>query len=631
MKIKLRVAVAGVAILIIAGYAGASWYVGRRIEIEANNTIDAINARLASTWPDHARVVQRRYDRGVFSTRAIYALEFNGISDSIVNPEMLFVSEVQHGPLPDLLSSASLHTDLAAVSTTLASTPFTEQSLRLAPNRAALEGTIRVHFDRTSTLDWTFAPLEIASGAVRLTIGGGKFKAVLGPQLSSTQADLALTNLGAANDKTSVQLKGLRGFTDTRRGAFTVAVGKSGIVVESATIASRDIPKIALRQLESRVMIQEAGPLVSGEFRHDVGSIAVNDNNWGSLHSVVGFERFGGEAAIALVGLYHGLAVRLISSEPDATLVSQSDVKQFWQAVVALLPNNPGIRVGPVVWRAPSGESKLEIAAGLTRTALHSSGIGLAGNPVQSLEATLTVSRPMVATLWTDLLQESTSSRTQARQRAEREVRELVQTVDKLKLGKLDGNTMITRLRFDGRDFKLNGQTLTTDALLSGIASVIPAGWYTDEPATVQDSPDETATMRHLAPSALAAILSEAGYAFKEKRDDQGDPLLVVTPGNSGASMIEISFVGCGTDTTCEDVVLRAQFASDKPAAAKVITDWNARTRFARAYTNREGAPALESDINTYGGMGKDAAAELVASFLKAVGEFAKELDTPPQ
>ena len=631
MKNKLLVAVTGAAILILAGYGGASWYVGKRIEIEANGTVDAINSRLDSAWPDHARLVQRRYDRGVFSTRAIYALELTGVSDSGITPELLFVSEVQHGPLPDLLSSASLQTGLAAISTTIASTPFTEQSLRLAPNRTALEGTIRVHFDRTSTLDWTFAPLEIASGAVRLTLGGGKFKAELGPQISSTQADITLTNLGATNDKTSVQFKGLHGFTDTRRGAFTVAVGKSGVTIENVTITSPDIPKIVLRQMESRALINEAGSLVSGEFRHDAGSIAVNDNNWGSLRSVVGFERFGGEAAVALVGLYHGLVVRLISNEPDATLISQSDVKQFWQVVAALLPKNPGVHIGPIVWRAPSGESKLEINAGLTRAALHPSGIGLAGNPIQTLEATLTVSRPMVATLWTDLLQEGTSSRTQARQRAEREVRALLQTVDKLKIGKLDGNTVITRLRFDGQDFKLNGQTLTTDALLSGIGTVVPAGWYTDEPATVQDSPDETAAMRHLAPSALAAILSEAGYAFQEKRDDQGDPLLVVVPGNSGASMIEISFVGCGNDATCEDVVLRAQFASDKPSAAKVITDWNTRTRFARAYTNREGAPALESDINTYGGMGKDAAAELVASFLKAVGEFAKELDNPPQ
>ena len=571
MKNKLLVAVTGALILTIGGYVGASWYIGKRIETEAAATIDAINTRLESVWPDHARLVQRRYDRGVFSTRVTYALEFTGISDSSVTPEILFVSQVQHGPLPDLMTSASLGTDLAAVSTTVASTPFTEQSLRLAPNRSALEGTIRVHFDRTSTLDWTLAPLEISRGAVRLTLGGGKFTAELGPQISTTQADLSLTDLGATSDKTSLQIKGLRGFTDTRRGAFSVAVGKSGFVADNVTITWPEIPKIVLRQWDSRVLI-------------------------------------------------------------NATLVSQSDVRQFWQTVAALLPNNPGIRIGPIVWRVPSGESKLEVNAELTRTALHPSGIGLAGNPVQTLDATLTISRPMMATLWTDLLQEGSSGgRTQTRQRAERDVRGMVQTMERLKLGKIDGNTVISRLHFDGQEFKLNGQTLTTNALLAGIGSVVPAGWYTDEPATVQDSPDEAAAMRHLAPSALAAILSEAGYAFRQARDDQGDPLLVVTPGDSGASTIEISFVGCGNDATCEDIVLRAQFASDKPSAAKVITDWNAHARSARAYTTRDGAPALESDINTYGGMGKDAAAEMVASVLKAVGEFAKELDNPPQ
>ena len=631
MKNKLLGAVAAVSLLIAAGYAGASWYVGGRIEAEADGAVEAINARLATTWPDRARLVQRHYSRGVFSSRATYALELTGLSESSTNPEMLFVSEIQHGPLPDLLRGGSLQAYLASIRTTLASTPFSEQSLRLAPNRAALDGTIRVQFDGTSALDWALAPLELARGGVRLTFGGGQFKADLGPKISWTRADLSLAGVGATSDKTSIQFKGIRGYTDTRRGAVSLPIGKSGVTVENITLVWPDLPKIALRQVESRVLLNEAGPVVGGEFRHDVGSIAVNDNNWGSLKSVVGFERFGGDATLALVGLYHELVVRSLSSEPDAALVSQSDIRQFWQAVAALLPNNPGIRIGPIVWRAPSGESRLELNAGLARTALHPSGIGLAGNPLQSLELTLTISRPMVATLWTDLIQEGASSRTQARQRAEREVRGLVQMAGKLNLGKLDGNTMITRLRFDGLEFKLNGQTLTPATLLSGIGSVIPAGWFTDEPSTVQDSPDETAAMRHLAPSVLAAILNEAGYTFQETRDIQGDPLLAVTAGDSGASKIEISFVGCGNDATCDDILLRAQFAGDKPVDAKVIADWNARTRLARAYTTREGKPALEADINAYGGMGKDAAAELVASFLKSVAEFARELDHPPQ
>ncbi len=631
MKNKLLGALVAVVILVLGGYAGASWYVGGRIEAEANGAVEAINARLATSWPDRARLVQRRYMRGVFTSQATYALEFTRLAESSTNPEILFVSDIRHGPLPDLLQGGSFQAYLASIRTTLASTPFSEQSLRLAPNRAALDGTIRVQFDGTSALDWTLAPLELARAGVRLTLGGGHFKADLGPRLSSTRADLTLASLGAVTDKANIQIKGIRGFTDNRRGTLPLPVGKSGVTIENITAVLPDLPKIGLRQVDSRVAIDEAGSVVGGEFRHDVGSITVNDNNWGSLKSVIGFDRFGSEATLALVSLYHELVVRSLSSEADAALISQSDIKQFWQIVGALLPNNPGIRIGPVLWRAPSGESRLEINAGLARTALHPSGIGLAANPLQSLELTLTISRPMIATLWTDLLQDGAASRTQARQRAEREVRGLIQMASKLNIGKLDGNTMITRLRFDGQDFKLNGQTLNPATLLSAIGQVIPPGWYTDEPVTVQDSPDETAAIRHLAPSVIAGILSETGYAFEETRDAEGDPLIVVAAGDSGASKIEISFVGCGKDATCDDVLLRAQFASGKPADAKTIADWNTRMRLARAYIARDGTPAIEADVNTYGGMAKDAAAELVASFLKAVGEFAKELNSPPQ
>ncbi|MCC7226657.1 MAG: DUF945 family protein [Burkholderiaceae bacterium] len=631
MKNKLLGALAALVILILGGYTGASWYVGGRIEAEANAAVDAINARLATSWPDHARVVQRRYIRGVFSSQANYALELTGLADRSTNPEMLFVSDIRHGPLPDLLQGGQWQGYLASIRTTLASTPFSEQSLRLAPNRAALDGTIRVQFDGTSALNWTLAPLELARGAVRLTLGGGQFKASLGPQLSWTRADLTLASLGVVTDKANIQFKGIRGFTDNRRGAVAVPIGKSGVTVENITLVLPDIPKIGLRQVESQFAINEEGPVVSGEFRHDVGSISVNDNNWGSLKSVIGFDRFGGDATLALVSLYHEMVLRSMSSAADSALVSQADIKQFWQIVGALLPNSPGIRIGPIVWRVPSGESRLEINAGLVRTALLPSGIGLTGNPLQSLELTLTISRPMIATLWTDLLQEGATSRSQARQRAEREVRGLIQMASKLNIGKLDGNTMISRLRFDGADFKLNGQTISAATLISAIGHVIPPGWYSDEPATVQDSPDEAAAMRHLAPSVIATILRETGYAFEETRDAQGDPLLVVAPGDSGASKLEISFVGCGDDATCDDILMRARFAATKPADAKAIADWNTRTRMARAYITREGTPALDADVNAYGGMGKDAAAELVASFLKAVAEFAKELNNPPQ
>jgi hypothetical protein len=146
------------------------------------------------------------------------------------------------------------------------------------------------------------------------------------------------------------------------------------------------------------------------------------------------------------------------------------------------------------------------------------------------------------------------------------------------------------------------------------------------ETTTVRDQPDETAEIKHLDPSALATILTAADFNFEETRDDQGDPLLKVHPGNSGAAKIDMSFIGCGTDPTCEDVLLKATYSPNKPVALKLANDWNIRNRWARAYINDKNEAVIEMDINAYGGIGHDALEAMVNTFFKIVGDFSKEL-----
>ena len=195
----------------------------------------------------------------------------------------------------------------------------------------------------------------------------------------------------------------------------------------------------------------------------------------------------------------------------------------------------------------------------------------------------------------------------------------------------MEGNNFVSKLTYEKQVFKLNGQAAPMNAFWSFLGTVVPPGWINDDIAASQDGPDGTASIRHLDPSVIAAILTSAEFTFEETRDDQGDPLLKVAPGNSGAAKIEINFVGCGTDPTCEDVLLRATFSPDKPVALKVVNDWNLRNRWARAYVNQKHEATIEMDINAYGGIGRDALEAMVNTFFKIVGDFSKELDTPAQ
>jgi hypothetical protein len=172
----------------------------------------------------------------------------------------------------------------------------------------------------------------------------------------------------------------------------------------------------------------------------------------------------------------------------------------------------------------------------------------------------------------------------------------------------------------------VNGQKVSQETLTKFIASAIPSALLAREPVPPQEGPDETAQIKHLDPSVLAAILTAAQFTFEEGRDEQGDPTLKVAPGNSGAAKIDISFFGCGSEPTCEDILLRATYSPGKPVALKVANDWNLRNRWARAYVNDQQEAVIEMDINAYGGIGHDALASLVNTFFKIISDFSKEL-----
>lgn len=167
---------------------------------------------------------------------------------------------------------------------------------------------------------------------------------------------------------------------------------------------------------------------------------------------------------------------------------------------------------------------------------------------------------------------------------------------------------------------------MSIDKLFQFLASAVPSAWLEEE-STKQDKPDETSEIKHLDPSVLASILTTSDYAFEEGKDDEGDPILKIRPGSTGAEKIEFIFIGCASDPTCEDVLLRATYSPDRAVALKVVNNWNLRNRWARAYVNDKREAVIEMDISAYGGIGREAVEGMVNMFFKIVGDFSKDLN----
>jgi hypothetical protein len=158
------------------------------------------------------------------------------------------------------------------------------------------------------------------------------------------------------------------------------------------------------------------------------------------------------------------------------------------------------------------------------------------------------------------------------------------------------------------------------------LISFVPSAWLATQAAAGQVGSDESASLQHLDPAVLTAILSDADFTYKESRDRDGDLVLNVAPSDLGANKIEIIFSGCRKDPTCEDVLLRATYPTMQIAPLKFVNDWNLRNRWARVYINDANTPVLEMDISAYGGIGQDAIEGMVSTFFKLVREFSVEL-----
>jgi uncharacterized protein YdgA (DUF945 family) len=627
MNKKLLGVFTGLALLFVL-YAGTSWYIGGRVQAEANAAIESLNTYIAKNWSDQARVTLSTYERGVFTSRASYVLSFPGTKTSALKPEVLLVNHITH----DALSLAQIgHKNFdwlsASVHTTLEPTAFTEALFKATGGRSLIEGRTQLSAKGVAKLDWIIRPVDHTQDTVRSRFAGATLVAELGPAFSHTKGELKVEALNITDGKITLEIKSSRLHTDTHPGQSGLNIGLSGADIGEFALTSLNFPTVTAKKINTRLILNEKDGLLSGQSHYDIERLTVDKKDWGTLQLTASYDKLNSNTVKSLADLYTAILTRSLNNEPEADLMTAADLKQFWGYVQTLVKNNPSLRLDPLVWQTAQGQSSITLSTVLAPVELRSNGIGLNGNPIQTIDATIAISRAMAVGVLATSLETNGIQQAQAKSTAEKDITAALDVAAKLKLGTLKGDRLVTQLSFKDGVFKVNGQPVAPETLLTLASPLVPAGWLSAEPVASADGPDEAAAIRHLDPSVLASILTAADFSFEEAKDEQGDPLLRVSPGDSGAAKIEMLFVGCGTDPSCEDVLLRATYSPNKPVALKVANDWNLRNRWARAYVNDKKEAVIEMDISAYGGIGRDAVEGMVNTFFKIVRDFSKELE----
>lgn len=626
---KRLILIASVLVALIAAYSGASMWSGFRIQEQSYAAVDAINLHLSRTWSDQIRLTARDYQRGIFSSQASYILTFPSKQDSATatKREILFVNEISHGPFP---LKNILNGDFSAVGAVIdthsAPTPWTEALFNTNQNRPFVVGQTRVATNGVAKLLWTAAAFDLRQDALRVQFGGAQLKAEIGPRFRNRKGELTLEALNMTDGHTTIDLKGVKLETDAKSGALGLPVGINKREIASLAWSSVNAPTLELEKVKLRTELALDDAEVSGETRIDIHSLSIAQKKMGSFKLGVTLDKLSDRALLPLIELYNRTLIRLMSHILAPEALSAAEIKKIWLQLHGLLKNSPSIRIEPLLWETPAGKSQLTLSAALKPAELANGGIGLRESLINTLDATLTVSQPMVNALVLQSMQTPGSNPAKVKGLADRESRRLADLAAQLKLGRVQNGLLVSHFNVQNDALRINGQRTSAEPILKLLSTFVPSAWLANQAAAGQVGPDEASALQHLDPSILAAILSDADFTYQESRDADGDLVLNVAPSDLGANKIEIIFSGCRKDPTCEDVLLRATYPTNQTAPLKFVNDWNLRNRWARVFINDLNAPVLEMDISAYGGIGQDAIEGMVSTFFKLVREFSVEL-----
>lgn len=628
MKRKL-VAVTALVATAIAAYCGASLWSGFKIQSQSYAAVDAINLHLARTWPEQVRLSARDYQRGIFSTEASYVLTLPGLkeSDPQQKREILFINRIAHGPFPfKNLLSGDFSPVGAMIETVSAPTPWIEQLTKANSEQPFLSGQTRVGTNGVASLNWSATPAEFSQDALRVKFGGATLTAEIGPRFKSRSGTLALESLNMTNGQTTLDLNTVKVRLEAQLDSSGLPIGIHSREIGRLTWTSVNAPTIELEKFKFRSALSRTDDELSGATEINISELGIAQNKLGALRLALTYDNLSDRDLSPLLELYNRTLIRVMLNILAPEPLSTAEIKKIWVYVQGLLKNNPSIRIEPLAWETSAGKSQLNLSTTFRGAELASGGIGLRESPIDTLDATLTISQSMVNALILQSVQTPGTSPAKAKSLADREAKRLADMAFQLKLGRVQNGRLVTHFNVQEGELRINGQRTPPEPILKVLSTLLPSKLYTSQATSGQEGPDEALSLQHLDPAVLGAILSDSEFTYEESRDADGDLVLKVTPGDSGAQSIEIIFSGCRKDPTCEDVLLRATYSSEHVAALKFVNGWNLRNRWARVYVKESGAPVLEMDISTYGGIGQDAIEGMVSTFFKLVREFSAEL-----
>ncbi|HLU04303.1 MAG TPA: YdgA family protein [Advenella sp.] len=353
--------VAGVVIAAGAVWTGSSWYLGTQIQQQLDDYLVKTNDYLKKEGDGRMSVEAVSYDKGVFSSDAVYKLTINMPEMSALPKEVLLNSHIEHGPLSlNALLRGEFVTGYATASTTLVNDEKTKPLYDAAGGKEPYVQSDRIDFSgnvhsiaKLEALDAKFGQVTLKSPPVAVTSFVDK---------DFTNVKMTFDMPGtiqfnyAAIDFSLENVTGQGSSSKTASGLF---VGPAAVNIGTLQVNPKNDKAVSIADFKVDVKTEEVNDFLNLNVGYDLGKILVDKVDFGAIKLNVAFDHLDRQA----VEKFRQQAGSLNITPDNIEQQSQKIEQYYAELFTRLVRQKLQVRVSPFSWKTANGEGALTVSA----------------------------------------------------------------------------------------------------------------------------------------------------------------------------------------------------------------------------------------------------------------------------
>jgi uncharacterized protein YdgA (DUF945 family) len=488
----------GIVVVIGAVSAGGAWYTGTKLVVVINTDIADSNTKMNTALAGSngtASIELVSLDRGTFSSTAHYRLKGEGEMFGGEPVELLFVDNIEHGPLPfSRLITLKWLPVMATSHTELERTPLTEKWFVAAKDKSPLKGVFNLGYDQSTNGTFELLPLDTKlDEQSQLIFSGLKIDVAASAQAQKIKADgymdsFKLTTVAEDQTPVQVEFSGLTLASNLTKSTYGYYMGDNTLLLSnSKTSFGEQKSVLGLKNFEMKNNSSEKGTSASGRADYKIGELSFNDKVIGSAQMAVSLKNLDIPATMSLMQVYQAklqpyekaAAEAAEAGEPAPELnLTEAEEAQVKADLEKLLAGAPQVALENLSFNTANGESRASLVVDLAKPqSMDLPPDELGRQLLALLEFKVKVSKPMLVDLLT--VQAQMEGQTDAKLIAD----QATATSDMFsamavgtELAKLEGNDVVTNLHYANNQVDFNGQKMTVEQFTAFVMSKLGGG-----------------------------------------------------------------------------------------------------------------------------------------------------------